>query len=237
MKKYLTGLILGILLSTSMIAYASSANVIEVYYNVKDIVINGVSQMPDQKPFVYNGSTYVPLRYISDSLGYDVGWDGDTQTVYIGETPGEDVVYPGNGIEAMNIHNSAYSSIGYSYMDKTLLDNVGNEHSSYISFSTFYPSLAKNMIIEFPTNGEYSQFSGVLAIAEEYKSSEAIAKLNIYADDKLIYTDQIQAGDMPRDINIDITNAIKVKYEMIFITDYGNMSQTKVAIFEPTFQK
>ena len=36
------------------------------------------------EPLIYNGTTYVPLRPMANLLGKEVGWDGQTSTVYIG---------------------------------------------------------------------------------------------------------------------------------------------------------
>ncbi len=60
---------------------------IEVSYGtVKKIVINNkdMTQGIDKQPFVYNDTTYVPLRYISESLYKKVEWDGNTGTITIG---------------------------------------------------------------------------------------------------------------------------------------------------------
>ncbi|MDD3170083.1 MAG: copper amine oxidase N-terminal domain-containing protein [Eubacteriales bacterium] len=34
-------------------------------------------------PFIENGRTYVPVRFVSEALGADVQWDGTTRTVTI----------------------------------------------------------------------------------------------------------------------------------------------------------
>ena len=36
------------------------------------------------EPFIYNGTTYLPLRAVATALGLDVDWDGDTSTVILG---------------------------------------------------------------------------------------------------------------------------------------------------------
>ena len=59
-----------------------------------DIYVDGVEMKPTDangKPvdtFVYNGTTYVPLRAVSQYLGKAVSYDGKNQRVYIGEAPG-----------------------------------------------------------------------------------------------------------------------------------------------------
>lgn len=38
-------------------------------------------------PITYNGTTYVPIRSVSNLLGVDVGWDAANNTVLLGENP------------------------------------------------------------------------------------------------------------------------------------------------------
>ncbi|TXK71832.1 copper amine oxidase N-terminal domain-containing protein [Paenibacillus sp. N3.4] len=82
--RFTLGFIAGALVFGSVgVAAASSSKTIEVLFNVKDVKINNVSKMPEQQPFIYEGTTYVPLRYIAENLGSDVGWDEVNQTVTI----------------------------------------------------------------------------------------------------------------------------------------------------------
>ena len=59
-----------------------------------EIYVDGVKMEPTDAngnpvdTFVYNGTTYVPLRAVSEYLGKNVSWDGASQRVYIGEAPG-----------------------------------------------------------------------------------------------------------------------------------------------------
>jgi hypothetical protein len=45
--------------------------------------VNGVTV----EPFIVNGTTYLPVRAISEALGYEVNWDGETKSVYVGALP------------------------------------------------------------------------------------------------------------------------------------------------------
>jgi len=49
------------------------------------VVVNGSRiNFPDAQPFIdENGRTQVPVRFVSEALGADVGWDGKTKTVTI----------------------------------------------------------------------------------------------------------------------------------------------------------
>lgn len=59
------------------------------------IYVDGVEMKPTDAngnpvdTFVYNGTTYVPLRAVSQYLGKAVKWDGSSRSVYIGKAPGE----------------------------------------------------------------------------------------------------------------------------------------------------
>lgn len=63
------------------------------------IVINGVLVTPKDaagntvEPFIIDGTTYLPVRAISEALGLSVQWDGDTNTVTLSSSapqPGND---------------------------------------------------------------------------------------------------------------------------------------------------
>lgn len=96
---FMSGVLAGGVMLTATTAYAVGGSMIEVFYNVKGIYINNVLKSPDKRPFIYEGTTYVPLRYVSESLGHNVDWDGATNTIYIG---GSKVAGDGSSVNAGN---------------------------------------------------------------------------------------------------------------------------------------
>ncbi|CCQ97650.1 Cysteine-rich secretory protein family [[Clostridium] ultunense Esp] len=48
---------------------------------------NGKTEVP--LAFNYEGTTYVPLRYIGEKLGKEVGYDPNTQSIWVGKRPAE----------------------------------------------------------------------------------------------------------------------------------------------------
>ncbi len=86
--KYTTlGFILGTMLFMGLgFIYANSnAKEILAHFNNIKITVNGQQvEMDDEvKPFIYKGRTMVPVRFVSEALGADVDWDGNTNTVII----------------------------------------------------------------------------------------------------------------------------------------------------------
>ncbi len=74
LKGFTAGIIVSALFAGTAAYAASGSTMLEVFYEVKDIKINNVSKMPaEDKPFIYNGSTYVPLRFVAENLGQKVG--------------------------------------------------------------------------------------------------------------------------------------------------------------------
>jgi hypothetical protein len=50
---------------------------------------DGEQKIPpkNQEGFVYQGTTYVPLRFVAESLGKEVEWDQETLSIYVGKKP------------------------------------------------------------------------------------------------------------------------------------------------------
>lgn len=65
------------------------------YADIK-LVVNGTAVTPTDangnvvEPFACDGTTYLPVRAVANALGQDVKWDGETNTIYIGEIPSQE---------------------------------------------------------------------------------------------------------------------------------------------------
>ncbi len=81
-RSFITGFILGAFIFGGAV-YA--ANMIEVHFVPLKYFYNGFELKPVQgeEGFIYEGRTYVPLRFVSENLGKDVAWDGDTYRIDI----------------------------------------------------------------------------------------------------------------------------------------------------------
>lgn len=92
-KKAIISLIILVAFSVCSLSTMAASGLTEVraYLNQSiKIVFNGQTQvLKDAKgatvyPITYNGTTYVPLRAVSNIFGEAVEWDGNTSTAYLG---------------------------------------------------------------------------------------------------------------------------------------------------------
>ena len=113
-------LALSLALSISPALAASQDTTIQAAYRDVTIVADGVPIVPRDasgapvEPFLYNGTTYLPVRAVADALGVGVAWDQATYTVRL--TSGAARTAPAGS--AMTTHRD--KSIGISYRDVKL---------------------------------------------------------------------------------------------------------------------
>lgn len=76
-------MVMALVLMAAGAAYALDINNAE--YSVDVYVYGEPVVFPDQKPFIDTSvnRTYVPVRFVSEALGAEVGWDQTTKTVTI----------------------------------------------------------------------------------------------------------------------------------------------------------
>ena len=82
MKKYLSAIVIAGLLTTTLFATQINKK-IEVAMNTVKIMVNGEKVEADN--IVYEGTTYVPLRAVSELLGKEVNWVEESKTAHIND--------------------------------------------------------------------------------------------------------------------------------------------------------
>lgn len=70
---------------TSSITATGKGNSISMRVNETSAYVNGEPLNMDVAPKVVDGRTLIPVRFIAESLGADVKWDGENRIVYIKE--------------------------------------------------------------------------------------------------------------------------------------------------------
>jgi len=121
-KKRIMSMVLVFVLLFSSIAYASSVNGSFEGFSIVNIFINGNKITGDVPAINFHGRTMVPVRLVSEELGANVQWDGNTASVYI---VSEDTNYS-NSTQSDTSTIKLYTKIMHQY---NLLEELGRSLS------------------------------------------------------------------------------------------------------------
>lgn len=104
MKERRKGFIAGVLASTIFMGLVGTAaatvgsRTLTADYNNIKISVNGSTITPTDangnvvEPFAINGTTYLPVRAVSNALGISVDWNGNTNTVLLSKADGQNAL-------------------------------------------------------------------------------------------------------------------------------------------------
>lgn len=84
MRKFIAGLLVGLLLATAGAGFAAN-DVIRLFVNGQEIV-------PDVSPRLIDGRVMVPARYVAEPLGAKVEWDAARNAVVITSSSSDSVL-------------------------------------------------------------------------------------------------------------------------------------------------
>ncbi|WP_010498409.1 stalk domain-containing protein [Paenibacillus elgii] len=81
MKKFVAGVLVGAVVATAGSALAAQNETISATFAEFNILVNGEKASLSDKPVVIEGSSYLPVRAISNTLGYQVQYNGESRTI------------------------------------------------------------------------------------------------------------------------------------------------------------
>ena len=143
---------------------------------------------------IYNGSTYLPVRAVSNAFGTPIQWDGRAYSVYIGKHT--------STTPAVMLYNLDYFTGSKPETVTSDKDNLGNTHIKPIEddFDNVYK-----------LNGKYTRISGTLFQTYENRSNDYTSTLEIYGDGRLLYSAEMNAGVEPKSFNVDLTGVLELE--------------------------
>ena len=218
MNKTLKGYVLGILTAsilTGGVALAKSGGeIIESFYSNIKIYVDGVKIEPKDssgnsvEPFIYNGTTYLPVRAIGEAIGKKVTWDGNEKSVWIGEIPGktnylDDVCPPYEGRVYWTYTSDNSDTITIGGKKYTNAFAIGCDHSLFGEGDGY---------ALFNLNGEYNTLIFDVGRTDEYEMQDVT--LNIYLDGKLEDSYELNAESLSKHITLDLDYALQLKLEV-----------------------
>jgi hypothetical protein len=219
----IAGLIIGSIIYTALPSVALSLQKTIGVFTGVNIYVDDIKLDPKDangnpvETFVYNGTTYLPVRAISSALGKPIVWEGETSSVYIGkhssDKPAAQLIDLDYFVNSNMYRSKPGSSLGKdtfdseTYLKELLIDNLGNTHQNAFGYHS------GNSII-YKLNGQYSRLSGVFYWLYSQRSNGSKAQLVIYGDNETIYNKEISYLDEPLDVSLDITGVLELKIYM-----------------------
>ncbi len=202
---------------------------IDVTYDNIQIVLDGKTIDPKDalgnkvEPFIYNGTTYLPVRAVGEAFGKDVSWDGTTKTVYIGAKPGEH--------ESWLVQCPPYSvyRFGAYYADKQMfIKMAGKDYSDAATLQGWGKNGSPAYAI-FNLDGKYDSFTFTYGHVDT--SSNHDGTLMIVADDETVFTTDMKWDAVPTEVTVPLNGALQMKI-VVYTDDYQAQYGIANAYFE-----
>ncbi|MCL2121846.1 MAG: stalk domain-containing protein [Clostridiales bacterium] len=124
MKKYIAGILTGIILIWSTLAFAATNETISVIFDYAKLVVNG--EMTDTSTMLYDGRIYIQLRGVSEVFDAELEWDNESKTAYLTTA---DYVEEETAPEATAQDSETYANLYESVQGET------NANAAYLAFA------------------------------------------------------------------------------------------------------
>lgn len=233
MKKRLQGLLTGLLIGATLTNGGVCAKNIRetidaVYMNVK-LVVDGEEITPKDvngnvvEPFIYNGTTYLPVRAIAEAFDKDVYWDGDTATVYVGDIvkPAKEVyLYDKPYLECEKSFEFVAKKLGSNWYDEDVSNYIGFDlgEYEYIDKDTYQFSNS----VTYALNGLATKIKGTFK-APQFNQAMHFAEYQVkfYNESgKLLYKSPIiNPSTADIDFEFECGKCISLKVEFSAVAD------------------
>ncbi len=207
-----------IVAGTSVIAASKKrTETIDVHYNDIKIVVDGVTINPTDvngnivEPFIYNGTTYLPVRAVGNAFGKYVDWDGVNKVVYLGAIPGQSENWMSqckpyqytSGDEHLFADNKHFIMSGKKYSDGFLLG-------------------WNNPEALFNLDGKYNKLS--FSVGHIDNTDNDNCTLEIWLDGKIAFTTELKYDDVAKKVSIPLNGALQMKIKLTdkdYYAQYG----------------
>lgn len=212
MKGFIAGICVALVLTSVMTVFAVGIDVhiggIRIYWDgVEKTLKNAKGEKVE--PMIYNGTTYVPLRAMSQLMGKEVEWDQATTSVYVGGKPVQSTLHL-EDLEESKINSSRVGirtgeNAKFKLKDKEILcDNLlrgyGNDANIYI------------------LDGKYATLKGKAVMPYTAIGSDDEATLTFYSveDDGTeheIVTYELKQTEDPIDVSVNLLGVENLKIQ------------------------
>lgn len=219
MKKAAAGYVAGFLSAAVVfggVAYATvgTKTIEAVYSNIKVYKDNVLCELKDAngttiEPFIYNGTTYLPVRGAANLADMQVTWDGNSKSVYLW-----DEMVP-EGTSFMEVcppyDKSSYSVKTFSALEGQSFNMAGEKYSDGLVFNE------RNQYALFNLNSKYQTIECTIGHtgSQDYEKT-----ISFVVDGKIIQEVTLEPQCMPKKVSIPVQYGLQLK--IMTNDNYGN---------------
>jgi len=209
MRKRIQGFIAGVLVGTLCaggVAFAKTGReYIEVLYdNVKIYKDNVLCELKDAngtvvEPFIYNGTTYMPVRGTANLADMEVTWDGKTKSVYLWD----DMVPEGTYLMDVCPPYDTSACDTYSANKGESFEMSGEKYSNGLRIWGSGSALIN-------LNSKYSTIECTVGHVYGVRSDSSILFI---VDGKVVEEIELEAECMPKKVSIPVSYGLQLKIQ------------------------
>ncbi len=237
----LSGFILASIVSNLIVFAVHTTKEINVTYRDIKLSTDGVEFTPYDitgnivEPFIYEGTTYLPVRAVGEALGRDVSWDNDTSTVIISGKPSKKLKLTSEIPLSMNREKFEIYKKGE---DTALICKPTGTSPDTTGWYDFSEK------VTYTLKGKATKFTGTLMPPTLSIIARAKVKLILRNEnDKIIFeTDYINESDSSFNFEADVSGCEKLTIEFLGATtarpdNYAKIKfPTKLKLSNPTIE-
>lgn len=206
LKSLTAGILIGALSVGGVVGAKTATEYIEVSYNdIKVYKDNVLCELKDSngtviEPFIYNGTTYMPVRGTASLADMEVTWDGATKSVYLWDE------IPCDGTYLLDVCPPYATSSNYeAYLQ--------SEGKSFAMSGTKYSNGFKLCDCEdyalFNLNSKYSNIN--FTIGHVDGSGMQDTSVSFLVDGKLVKEVYVGMEDLPKTVSIPVNYGLQLK--------------------------
>ncbi len=212
MKQRFQGLIAGIaigVLCAGGIAYAKSATetITVTYDNIKVYKDNVLCTLKDSngstiEPFIYNGTTFMPVRGTASLADMEVTWDGTTKSVYLWD----ELVPSGTYLLDVCPPYETKNYDEYAPQSGKSFQMAGTKYSNGFIFNR------PNAYALFNLDSKYSSIEFTIGhIDGSGYSEDEDSDIYFYVDGKLVKELTVGGEELPKTVSIPVSYGLQLK--------------------------
>ena len=258
MKEKIQGIIAGWLMSTILIGgytlAADFSETVDIFYRNIKLYVDGAEYVAKDgngnvvEPFIYNGTTYLPVRGVADAFGKDVVWDGATSSIFMGK---RDQNQPDNYLHKVQYNDYKSRNGGRLHIiNGTVTDYNGTLYTNGILFldnSYESDSVDKNLegvgsVLAYPLNSQYKTLTGKIVLPKSVNLSTKkidnactqTTDVLLYGDGGLLYKATGVTASMPFQFNVDISgvNLLRICIRTDYDYSLRSVALTDLALYK-----